>query len=67
MGILPSGAESGNTHEAAFAGAMQLLLDIRSQAKAQKDWATSDKIRDELAKLGFEIKDTKDGAEWKIS
>ena len=34
---------------------------------ANKDWATSDKIRNELTAMGFEIKDTKDGAEWKLS
>lgn len=45
---------------------MDLLLSIRAQAKANKDWATSDKIRDELTALGFVIKDTKDGAEWKL-
>ena len=43
-----------------------MLLDIRKQAKANKDWATSDKIRDELAKLGFSVKDTKDGFEWSL-
>ena len=46
---------------------MDLLLTIRQQAKANKDWATSDKIRNELAAIGFDIKDTKDGAEWKLS
>ena len=53
--------------EAAFSQAVDLLLQIRSQAKANKDWATSDKIRDELQALGFEVKDTKDGATWKLS
>ena len=46
---------------------VDLLLTIRQQAKANKDWATSDKIRNELTAMGFEIKDTKDGAEWKLS
>ena len=46
--------------------AIDLLLNIRLQAKQNKDWATSDKIRNELTALGFEIKDTKDGFEWKI-
>ena len=59
-----SGAESGSIE--AFSKAMDLLLSIRQQAKANKDWATSDKIRNELTALGFTIKDTKDGAEWKI-
>ena len=54
-----------NSREA-FSKAMDLLLSIRQQAKANKDWATSDKIRNELTAIGFTIKDTKDGAEWKI-
>jgi len=43
-----------------------MLLEQRMQAKANKDWATSDKIRDNLAALGFEVKDTKDGFTWKL-
>ena len=50
----------------AFHGAVDLLLGIRLQAKQNKDWATSDKIRNELTSLGFQIKDTKDGFEWSI-
>jgi cysteinyl-tRNA synthetase len=50
----------------AFHGAIDLLLGIRLQAKQNKDWATSDKIRNELTSLGFQIKDTKDGFEWSI-
>ncbi|MDD5571167.1 MAG: cysteine--tRNA ligase, partial [Bacteroidales bacterium] len=45
---------------------MKLIIDIRQDAKSNKDFATSDKIRDELAKLNISIKDTKDGADWKI-
>ena len=37
------------------------------KAKQQKDWATSDLIRDNLAALGFEVKDTKDGFSWKLN
>ena len=58
-------AAGANTE--AFGKAVDLLLTIRKQAKDNKDWATSDKIRNELTALGFEIKDTKDGAEWKLS
>lgn len=50
----------------AFHGAIDLLLGIRLQAKQNKDWATSDKIRNELTGLGFQIKDTKDGFEWSL-
>lgn len=45
---------------------VNLLLNLRVDAKANKDFATSDKIRNELTKLGFEIKDKKDGFEWSI-
>ena len=55
-------ASSGKAYE----GAMDLLMEIRSNAKAQKDWATSDLIRDKLAALGFDVKDTKNGVEWSL-
>ena len=45
-------------------GLMKLLLAVRAQAKANKDFATSDQIRDELIKLNFTIKDGKDGSTW---
>ena len=45
-------------------GLMQLILDIRSKAKSNKDFQTSDQIRDTLSQLGIAIKDTKDGATW---
>lgn len=50
-----------------FEKAVDLLLKMRLDAKNNKDWATSDLIRNELSKLGFEIKDTKEGFEWKIN
>ncbi len=43
---------------------MQTILGIRQNARTNKDYATSDLIRDNLAKIHIEIKDTKDGAEW---
>ena len=55
-----------STGNDAYKKAIDLLLNIRLDAKRNKDWATSDKIRNELTALGFEIKDTKDGFEWKI-
>lgn len=56
-----------NHEEEAYKGAVDLLLNMRMEAKQNKDWSTSDRIRNELSKLGFEIKDTKDGFEWKIN
>ena len=55
--------ESGNE---AYAKAVELLLEMRRDAKARKDWAMSDLIRDRLGEIGFELKDTKDGTEWKL-
>ena len=49
-----------------YRGAVDLLLQVRSEAKSKKDWATSDLIRDRLAALGFAVKDTKDGVEWSV-
>ena len=45
-------------------GVMQLVIDLRNTARADKDWATSDKIRDELAELGIQLKDSKEGTFW---
>lgn len=47
-------------------GTVELLIKLRNEAKANKDWATSDKIRNELNTIGIEMKDTKDGVEWKL-
>ncbi|MCP3915572.1 MAG: cysteine--tRNA ligase [bacterium] len=41
------------------------LVAARTQARADKDWAESDRIRDELAALGIEVKDTAGGATWR--
>ena len=56
--------DSGNNQ--IFEGAINLLLKLRMNAKTNKDWATADKIRDELSTLGVEIKDTKEGFEWEL-
>ena len=69
LGLKPetgASAALSSGREAAFARAVDLLLEIRAQAKANKDWATSDKIRAELTAAGFEIKDGKTGTEWKV-
>ena len=61
-----SGAGASDDKSAAYKGAVDLLLEVRSQAKNNKDWATSDLIRNKLAALGFQVKDTKDGATWTL-
>lgn len=47
-------------------GVIDMVLEVRQQAKAAKDWATSDLIRDRLAVLGIRVKDRKDGADWEL-
>ena len=69
LGVRTEMTGSGDNPEALrpFEEAVDLLLEIRGNAKAAKDWATSDLIRDRMAAIGFTVKDTKDGAEWKLS
>lgn len=67
LGIkVPGTTDCGTTNLKPFEGAVNLLMEIRKNAKTSKDWATSDLIRDKLAALGFEIKDTKNGVEWTV-
>ncbi|WP_159521207.1 cysteine--tRNA ligase [Sunxiuqinia indica] len=63
---LKKAEQQGGANTEAYEHAIDLLLQLRVDAKANKDWATADKIRDELAKLGFEVKDTKDGFSWEL-
>jgi len=56
-----------SAREEAFGQVVDMVLDLRAKAKAAKDWATSDQIRDALAAAGFEVKDTKDGATWRLN
>ena len=58
-------AESGKGAKV-IDGLMEMVLEERAKAKAAKDWAASDAIRDHLKALGITVKDTKDGAEWSI-
>ena len=64
--ILGLQTELGSGSNEAYKKAIDLLLEMRLEAKRNKDWATSDKIRNELTALGFAIKDTKDGFEWSL-
>lgn len=64
LGLQSQNASNSNLET--YQKAVDLLLNIRLEAKKNKDWEMSDKIRNELTAIGFEIKDTKDGFEWKI-
>jgi len=48
-------------------GLMNLVLELRKDVRARKDFAASDKIRDELAKIGIVVKDGKEGTSWNIN
>jgi cysteinyl-tRNA synthetase len=61
--ILGLRAEVASDHDSLDA-LMQMILKVRSDAKAGKDFATSDKIRNELEAIGFRIKDEKSGTTW---
>ncbi len=57
---------SNSTSDKALQGVMEVILEIRKDVKAKKDFAASDKLRDDLNKVNITIKDTKDGATWSI-
>jgi cysteinyl-tRNA synthetase len=59
------GIEIGVTNsDSKLAPVMDLVIDLRQQARDNKDWTTSDKIRDGLATAGIVIKDSKEGTSW---
>ena len=65
-GVESTTAVSVGSQARPFEQAIDLLLQIRCDAKSRKDWPTCDMIRNRLSEIGFEVKDTKDGFEWKL-
>ena len=65
-GILGLKAESATSRDDLSGKLMESLLAIRQQVRENKDYSTSDMIRDELKKLNITVKDTKDGAVWQF-
>ena len=66
LGLRDEEASEGGKAIQTIDGLVNMVLEQRKAAKAAKDWATSDKIRDDLKALGIQIKDTKDGTEWTL-
>lgn len=64
-GLMDEDAATGD-HMEQLDGLMNLVIDIRQQSRANKDWAISDKIRDTLASIEIELKDGKEGTTWKL-
>lgn len=56
--------DSGKGNENLTEDLMKIIIDLRQDAKNKNEWASSDKIREELKKAGIILKDLKDGAEW---
>ena len=65
LGLVDESGDSGKAGKT-IAGLMEMVIEERAKAKAAKDWATSDSIRDHLKALGIAVKDTKDGVEWTL-
>ncbi len=64
MGLNDELSTDGDGHGEALDGVMKLVIDLRQTARANKDWATADKIRDDLAAHNLVIKDGKEGTTW---
>ncbi len=64
LGLKPEESVKGD--DSKLSGLMELVIDLRKQARSAKDFATSDKIRDELSKVGIVLKDTREGTSWEI-
>jgi cysteinyl-tRNA synthetase len=65
LGLRDEESEGSKTMQT-IDGLVSMVLEQRKAAKASKDWATSDRIRDDLKALGILIKDTKEGTEWTL-
>lgn len=66
LGLQNERGANNDTREEAYGKVVDMVLDLRAKAKAEKNWAVSDQIRDSLAAAGFQVKDTKDGVTWKL-
>jgi len=66
LGLQNERGANNDAREEAYGKVVDMVLDLRAKAKAEKNWAVSDQIRDALADAGFQVKDTKDGVTWKL-
>ena len=60
MGLTLNNSENKNTVNTALEGTVAMLIEVRKTARNNKDFATSDRIRDELLALGIQLKDGKE-------
>jgi cysteinyl-tRNA synthetase len=64
FGLLDESDTLSDDHLSQLDGLMSFIIELRQQAREQKDWPTSDKIRDTLAAIDIELKDGKEGTKW---
>jgi cysteinyl-tRNA synthetase len=65
-GLSDESASGKDDHMNQLEGLMKFVIEMRQEARKNKDWATSDKIRDTLNAIDIELKDGKDGTSWVI-
>jgi cysteinyl-tRNA synthetase len=66
LGLKAASSEAGDDSSSRIEGLMKLIIDLRAQSRADKNWAMSDQIRDQLAALNIEVKDGKEGTTFSL-
>ena len=66
LGIIPEGGAAGSSDGEREAKLVEMLIDMRAQARANKNYAESDRIRDQLAEIGITLEDRSDGTVWRV-
>lgn len=67
LGLVPEQKEKTGNRTELVENLIDMMLEIRLDAKKQKDFSTADKIRNQLTEMGIIIKDKKDGFEWELA
>ena len=67
LGLRVDVSSGDGKREEAFGKVVDMVLELRKQARCEKNWAVCDQIRDALKEAGFDVKDTKDGCVWKLN
>lgn len=66
LGLQNTSNQSSTSNDKVLSDVVDFVLNLRQEAKSNKDWGTSDRIRAKLTEIGLVIKDTKEGFEWEV-